>query len=118
MPEAKADLSQQLMLQMLNDFSALTAQISNLEGQSNLIIAEQQRAAAGRQLMYEKLNKIDALTATVERIAPLVDAHERTHNQALGAMWFGRVLWGVIAGAAGAGIAMLINKLGFGAPPH
>ena len=118
MSDIKPDLGQSLQLQALEQLAGLSREVSIVQGQNNIIIQEQARAATGRAAMYEKLNKIDTLAATVERIAPLVDAHEKQHNQAIGAMWFGRALWGICAGAVGAGITMLLNRLGFGPPPH
>lgn len=117
MPDIKPDLGQSLQLQALEQLAGLSREVSIVQGQNNIIIQEQARAATGRAAMYEKLNKLDTLAQTVERIAPLVDAHEKQHNQALGAMWAGRAIWGISAGAIGAAVTLLINKLGFG-PPH
>lgn len=119
MSDIKPDLGQSLQLQALEQLAGLSREVSIVQGQNNIIIKEQERAAAGRAVMHEKLNKIDALTQTVERIAPLVDAHEKQRNQAIGAMWFGKTLWAVFAGAIGAGATMLIGWLsGVRPPPH
>jgi hypothetical protein len=115
--DIKPDLGQSLQLELLQQMGGLSQQIGVVQGQNNIIIKEQERAAAGRAAMHEKLNKIDALSQTVDRIAPLVQKHEDRHNQAIGAMWAGRAIWGISAGAIGAAITLLINKLGFG-PPH
>jgi hypothetical protein len=110
-------LSQSLLLQALEQISALDTKIGVVQGQNNLIIAEQKSAAEGRRLMYEKINRIDVLEAAVHRIAPLVDKHEEKHNQAAGAMWLGKTLWALGAGAAGALLASIAGKFGLG-PPH
>lgn len=115
-PDIKPDLGQSLQLQALEQLAGLSREVSIVQGQNNIIIQEQARAATGRAAMYEKLNKIDILAATVDRITPLVQKHEDRHNQAIGAMWAGRAIWGISAGAIGAAITLLINKLGFG--PH
>lgn len=111
-PDIKADLSQSLQLELLQQMGGLSQQIGVVQGQNIIIIKEQERAAEGRRLMHDKLNKIDTLAATVERIAPLVDAHEKQHNQAIGAIWLGRTLWVVISGSVGAAITLLMNKYG------
>jgi hypothetical protein len=110
-------LSQSLLLQALEQISALDTKIGVVQGQNNLFIAEQKSAAEGRRLMYEKIKGIDVLEAAVHRIAPLVDKHEEKHNQAAGAMWLGKTLWALGAGAAGALLASIAGKFGRG-PPH
>lgn len=117
MTSVKPDLEQSLLLQALEQLSGLERQIGHLQGQANLIITEQSHAAEGRRVMYDKLNKIDALSATVERIVPLVDAHERSHNQATGAMWLGKTLWAAGAGAIGAGLTFAFHWLFGGGRP-
>lgn len=112
MSDIKPDLGQSLQLQALEQLAGLSREVSIVQGQNNIIIKEQERAAAGRAVMHEKLNKIDTLAATVERIAPLVDAHEKQHNQAIGAMWLGRTLWIIVSGGVGAAITILFNKFG------
>lgn len=107
-----ADLSQSLLLQALDQLGGLSREVSIVQGQNNIIIQEQERAAEGRRLMHEKLNKMDMLTANVDRISPLVDKHEDKHNQAIGAMWLGRTLWIIVSGAVGAAITLLFNKFG------
>lgn len=107
-----ADLSQSLLLQALDQLGGLSREVSIVQGQNNIIIQEQERAAAGRAIMHEKLNKIDGLSQTVDRISPLVDKHEDKHNQAIGAMWLGRTLWIVVSGAVGAAVTLLFNKYG------
>lgn len=119
MPDIKPDLGQSLQLQALEQLAGLSREVSIVQGQNNIIIKEQERAAQGRAVMHEKLNKIDALSITVERIAPLVDAHEKTAQRALGALVIGRVLWGILAGGVGAGATMIIGWLsGVRPPPH
>lgn len=107
-----ADLSQSLLLQALDQLGGLSREVSIVQGQNNIIIQEQERAAAGRAVMHEKLNKIDGLSQIVDRIAPLVDAHEKQYNQAIGAIWLGRTLWVVVSGAVGAAITIVFNKFG------
>lgn len=107
-----ADLSQSLLLQALDQLGGLSREVSIVQGQNNIIIQEQERAAAGRAVMHAKLNKIDGLSQIVDRISPLVDKHEDKHNQAIGAMWLGRTLWIVVSGAVGAAVTLLFNKYG------
>lgn len=109
MTEVKPDISQSLLLQALEQISMLDGKIGVVQGQNNIIIADQAQAAQGRQKIYEKLNKIDVMSATMDRIVPLVDKHEARHNKTQGAMSLGRVLWGMSAGAIGAGITMLLQ---------
>ena len=119
MPDIKPDLGQSLQLQALEQLAGLSREVSIVQGQNNIIIKEQERASAGRSAIYEKLNKIDTLATTVERIAPLVDAHEKQRNQAIGAMWTAKILWATLAGSVGAGATMLIGWLsGVRPPPH
>jgi hypothetical protein len=118
MTEVTPTFGQSLLLQALEQLSGLERQIGNLQGQANIIIAEQEHAAEGRRVIYEKLNKLDTLAATVERIAPLVDDHERKHNRQTGAMTLGKTLWAAAAGALGAAITFLFHWLTGGRPPH
>jgi len=118
MTEVTPTFGQSLLLQALEQLSGLERQIGHLQGQANIIISEQEHAAEGRRVIYEKLNKLDALTATVERIAPLVDVHEKKHNQATGALSLGKTLWAAGAGAFGAAITFLFHWLTGGRPPH
>jgi hypothetical protein len=96
------NLTQDLLLQVIEQLSAVAGSVGILQGQINIVIAENQLAAQKRQAMYEKLNKIDSIESTMKRIEPLVDKHEERHNQAVGAWHFGRWIWTVIAGGAGA----------------
>jgi enterochelin esterase-like enzyme len=117
MTDVKPDLGQSLQLQALEQLAGLSREVSIVQGQNNIIIKEQERAAAGRAVMHDKLNKIDALSQVVERIAPLVDAHEKTAQQAIGALVIGRVLWGLLAGAAGAAATIFFGWLSGIRPP-
>lgn len=68
--------------------------------------------------IQEKLDKIDALSQTVSRISPLVDKHEARHNQTEGAMHFGKWVWTMVAGGAGAAILSLAEYLTGTHPGH
>jgi hypothetical protein len=76
--------TQHLLLQVIEQLTAVASSIGVMQGQINLLIAENQRAAQTRQTMYKKLNKIDPIESTLKRIEPLVDNHEERHNQAVG----------------------------------
>lgn len=118
--EVQPSLSQSLLLQVMEQLSALDGKIGVLQGQCNIIITEQERAAEGRRVIYAKLNKIDVIEAELGRIAPLVDAHETKSNRAAGAMSLGRAMLAFSSGAAGALITLAIKWLtdGGGRPPH
>ena len=103
--------TQHLLLQVIEQLTAVAGSIGVMQGQINLLIAENQRAAQTRQAMYEKLNKIDPIESTLKRIEPLVDKHEERHNQAVGAVHFGRWIWTVIAGGAGAAVMTFVQWL-------
>jgi hypothetical protein len=107
----KASLSEQLLLELLSDVSGLRSQISNVQGQNNMIIAEQQRAAEGRVQLYDRMRVLEEAAGTVKRIAPLVDKHETRHNETSGAMSFGRTLWAAFGGGIGAALAFLFHWL-------
>lgn len=107
--DVRPDLSQSLLLEMMQQVSALSGQIGVVQGQNNLIIAEQKHAAEGRQVIYAKLSRIDTIEQTVVRIAPLVDKHEKTHNETTGALTLGKTLWAAGAGAFGAGATFLVQ---------
>ncbi len=104
-------LSQQLLMELLNNVAALSGQVGNLQGQANIIIAEQERAAEGRAQLYERLRKVEESAAIVARIAPLVEDHEKKHQRGIGAMWLGKTLWAAGAGGAGAALASLLHYL-------
>jgi hypothetical protein len=103
------NLTQDLLLQVIEQLSAVAGSVGVLQGQINIVIAENERAAQKRQAMYERLNRIDSIESTLKRIEPLVDKHEERHNQAVGAVHFGRWIWTVIAGGAGAAIMSAIQ---------
>lgn len=94
-----------LLLQVVEQGADLSRQMGVLAGQNNIIIAEQTRAATGRKETHDRLRaveaKVDEATRVLDRVAPLVDAHEQLHQRSLGAIWFGRFLWAVLAGIAG-----------------
>jgi len=115
--EIKPDLGQSLQLQALAQLGDLSRQIGVVEGQNNIIISEQQRAEESRKAIHAKLSVVDSIKATVDRIAPLVDAHEKTAQQAAGALVIGRVLWGVLAGAVGSGLTIILGWLSGMRPP-
>lgn len=104
-------LSQQLLMELLNNVANLTTQVGNLQGQANIIIAEQERAAEGRTQLYERVRKVEEAAAIVARIAPLVEDHEKKYQRGIGAMWLGKALWAACAGGVGAGAASLVHYL-------
>ncbi len=53
-----------------------------------------------------------SMRSSIDRLTPLVDKHEERHNQAVGAMHFGKWVWTVVAGGTGAAIASAIQWLG------
>lgn len=116
--EVQPSVSQSLLLQALEQISAIDGKIGVLQGQNNLILADQKSAADGRKAIYDKLNRVDVLASTVDRIAPLVDKHEATHQQAAGAMSLGKWLWTISAGAIGAGLTMIVQRVTGGGVPH
>lgn len=107
MNDVTPSIANSLQLEILQQVSALGLALGNLQGQNNLILADQKDAAEGRKRIYEKLSKIDTLAQTVERIAPLVDKHEAARNQATGVL--GMV--GLCAGAIGACATMAFNYI-------
>lgn len=112
----QASIENSLLLQVTEQLSALSQQIGNLEGQSNIIISEQHHAAVGRKETHDRLRGLEQSTAhntsAVERITPLVDAHEKTYQRGIGAAWLWRVVWGLVAGSAGAVFALLASHFG------
>jgi hypothetical protein len=113
----KPALEHSLLLQVLEQVTAVDGKVGVLQGQVNLVLGEHQRAADKRQQMYDKLSKIDTIESDLKRIMPLVDKHEEHHNQRVGALGLGRLIWGIIAGGAGAGILSVVEWL-TGHPPH
>lgn len=114
----KPDLTQQLLLELLNGVAGLNAQVSNVQGQNNIIIQEQQRAAEGRKQTYDRLRAVEEGMITVKRIAPLVDKHEQHHQRTVGAVWLGRTLWAALAGAGGGLVMSALHWLTGIRPPH
>jgi hypothetical protein len=121
MPGERGDIqpsmSQSLLLQIIEQLSGVDQRIGILQGQNQEIIREQLRGDIARKEIYEKVNKIPAIVAEVERLSPLVDAHEKKHNQAQGALSLGRVLLAGCGGLFGAAGALLVSWL-TGHPPH
>lgn len=103
-----ADLTQQLLLQLMNEVGAVGTRVADIAGQLTLILQEQHRAADGRQDIYVRLNKLELAAAEVARITPLVDKHETAHNQTAGAIGFGRFLWPMVV-AAGTSVATMLG---------
>ncbi|MGX9389744.1 hypothetical protein ACWX0K_11040 [Nitrobacteraceae bacterium UC4446_H13] len=105
-----------LLLQLVEQGTELSRQMGVIAGQNNIIIAEQNRAAAGRKETHDRLRAVEAKVGSaagnIDRIAPLVDKHEQLHQRSLGAIWFGRFLWTVLAGIAGYIAALIGIKFG------
>jgi len=109
------DITHSLLLQVIEQISGLDHRVGHLQGQNNIIITEQQRAAEGRKETHDRLRKLEQSASgsatTLERIAPLVEAHETTYQRGIGAAWLWRILWGLLAGGSGAGVLWLVGKL-------
>lgn len=103
-----ADLTQQLLLQLMNEVGALGTKLGDVAGQNTLILQEQQRSAGARQVMYDKLNKFDITAAEVTRLTPLVNKLDEHHNQTVGALGLGRFLWPMLI-AAGTSVATMLG---------
>jgi hypothetical protein len=103
-----ADLTQQLLLQLMNEVGALGTKLGDVAGQNTLILQEQKRAADSRQVVYDKLNRFEVAAAEVARLTPLVNKLDEHHNQTVGAIGFGRFLWPMLV-AAGTSIATLLG---------
>ncbi|KIZ47403.1 MULTISPECIES: hypothetical protein [Rhodopseudomonas] len=108
--------SERLQLDILQTLGTLQQQVGVLQAQCAHIIKSQDEADVRRRDMYGKLNRIDGIQADLNRITPLVEAHERKHQRNIGAVWLMRALWTIGGGAAGATMVSWISKL-FGAPP-
>jgi hypothetical protein len=110
--------STSLLLQALEQISGLERQIGIVQGQNVVIINEQARATEGRKETHDRLRKLEQTAndsaATLTRIAPLVDGHEKTYQRGVGAAWLWRIVWGTIAGAAGALMTLLGIRMGHG----
>jgi hypothetical protein len=66
--------------------------------------------------MGEMRGDMGALKSSIDRLTPLVDKHEERHNQALGAMHFGKWIWTVVAGGTGAAVMSVAQWLVGGHP--
>ncbi|KPG01779.1 hypothetical protein IP86_02920 [Rhodopseudomonas sp. AAP120] len=111
-------LAERLQLDILQTLGTLQNQVGVLQAQCAHIIQSQDEAAVRRRAMYEKIDKIATIESTLDRIAPLVDAHEQKHQRSIGALWLMRGGWTVGGGAAGAGFAWLAKWMSGGGPPH
>jgi hypothetical protein len=113
--EVQVNLTNDLLLQLIEQVTAVDKQVAVVQAQAVLIINEQQRAAEGRKETHERLRKVEqslgTVGNTVERIAPLVDSHERTHQRGMGAIWAARGFWGAVAGGTGAAATYLLQSL-------
>lgn len=116
---AEAGVNTSLELQVLSELGVLQRQVGIVQQQNQHIIAEQERAADGRRVIYEKLGTLALVEKEVARLSPLVDDHEKKHQRAIGAVSFGRVIWMMLSGSAGAGVVVLLQMLtGRGPPAH
>lgn len=115
--EVQPSFSNSLQLEILQQVSSLGIALGNLQGQANLIISEQATAAASRKAIYDKLSRLEAMEGTLARITPLVDKHEKQHNEAAGAMWLGKTLWAAGAGGVGAAGTLLMQWITGGRHP-
>ena len=102
-------MDQQLLLQVTRQLSSFDEKFGILQGQNTEIIREQQRVAEQRTRMYEQINRIDRIASELERITPMVDAHEAKHNRNAGAMTFGKALLALFSGAVGALMTLSIK---------
>ncbi len=103
-----ANLTESLLLQLMNEVGALGTKLGDVAGQNTLIMQEQKRAADGRQFIYDRLNKFDIAAAEVARLTPLVNKLDEHHNQTVGALGLGRFLWPMVI-AAGTSIATMLG---------
>lgn len=103
---SEKDLGRTLLLQALADISSLQATVSTAVQQNQLILQNQTDDRLGRRAIYEKLDSMNArlihLEEGQERIAPMVEAHERYYNQAAGVTIAIRMIWLGLAGLIGA----------------
>lgn len=54
------------------------------------------------------------LKQSLNRLIPIVDRLDQHSQQAVGVMWFGRVIWAVIGGAVLTAAGWIAHKLGLG----
>lgn len=92
-----ADLTQQLLFRLMTEVGGLGVKIADVAGQNTMILEEQHRASEGRQAIYDKLTKVDLLSQEVDRLTPLVDKHEVSHNRTGGVIGFHQMMWPVVA---------------------
>jgi hypothetical protein len=113
--EEKGVLERSLLVEALKSLAALDSKVAVVQGQNNIIIAEQQRAAEGRKETHERLRALEQSSAetaaTTRRIAPMVEAHEQTYQRGVGAAWLWRILWGLVCSTGGALAALFGIKI-------
>lgn len=107
-----------LELQLLSKLGELQQQVGGILAQTSQIVAEQSRSADGRREIYDKLNALSLTAAEVERIAPLVDKHEATHQRGVGVGRFANTVWMVVSGSLVALLTLLGNHYFNGPSSH
>lgn len=102
-----------LVLQALNELSILQRDIGLLQGQAATIRENQVHAASDSRAIHQTVTVVATdfavLKQTVERIAPLVDEHERKHQRGLGIVWLIRSGWLLGGGLIVAAMAKLFG---------
>lgn len=115
-PTHPADQSTQLLLELLAQTGTLGAQIASLQTSAQHIISQQTKDEQSRAAIYARLTTLDVESAKqnelLERIAPLVDAHERERHQLQGGLVVGRWLMMAGSGIVGAIAAMVLQWIG------
>jgi len=106
-----------LELQVLGKLSELSQQVGVVQAQTAQIIQEQGRAADVRRETYGKLNSLALVAAEVQRLSPLVDAHEIKHQRGLALGLAVNTAWLAISGCIGAVVTLVGNHF-FNAPPQ
>jgi hypothetical protein len=71
-----------------------------------------ERLSHDRDRANEMLVTLAQLTQTVARLAPIVESLDLQRNQAIGVMWFGRILWALIGGGLLTLIGWMSHKFG------
>jgi chromosome segregation ATPase len=108
-------LAQSLLLQALEQLAGLQSQVATVDSQNVLILKQHERADESRREMHVEIGELKRDIATIkhalERVVPMVDAHEKAANQAHGAALAMRILWTTCAGALGAAATWLITWL-------
>lgn len=92
----------------------LIQQVANLQASVKVLLEDRSRYGIIHEDVNDMRVTVAELRQSLTRLGPIVDRLDQHSQQAVGVMWFGRVIWAVIGGAVLTAAGWIAHKLGLG----